>query len=147
MGVLAMAADPLSERAAMMRESLQKSQTITDSVVSILGSFDHRLSALETAMRPTQVGPSSSSFASVCFSRKWKDECLEMGKFWDFVLTHLDHLFILRLPFDYPIVEKGKYVDFPWILFSLPFLRSRSRGKFELNFLFDGFALVLDGTD
>ncbi|KAE8037986.1 hypothetical protein FH972_010534 [Carpinus fangiana] len=38
-----------------MRESLQKSQTITDSVVSILGSFDHRLSVLETAMRPTQI--------------------------------------------------------------------------------------------
>ncbi|OVA07131.1 Exocyst complex protein Exo70 [Macleaya cordata] len=38
-----------------MRESLQKSQTITDNMVSILGSFDHRLSALETAMRPTQI--------------------------------------------------------------------------------------------
>ncbi|PKI43021.1 hypothetical protein CRG98_036599 [Punica granatum] len=37
-----------------MRESLQKSQTITDNMVSILGSFDHRLSALESAMRPTQ---------------------------------------------------------------------------------------------
>ncbi|KAM2004172.1 hypothetical protein ACFX15_027654 [Malus domestica] len=47
--------DSLSARAATMRESLQKSQTITDSVVSILGSFDHRLSALETAMRPTQI--------------------------------------------------------------------------------------------
>lgn len=45
----------LSDKAAKMRESLQKSQTITDNVVSILGSFDHRLSALETAMRPTQV--------------------------------------------------------------------------------------------
>ncbi|PQQ13445.1 exocyst complex component EXO70A1 [Prunus yedoensis var. nudiflora] len=50
-----MGGDSLSLRAAMMRESLQKSQTITDSVVSILGSFDHRLSALETAMRPTQI--------------------------------------------------------------------------------------------
>lgn len=47
--------DFLRERAAKMRESLQKSQTITDNVVTILGSFDHRLSALETAMRPTQV--------------------------------------------------------------------------------------------
>ncbi|KAM5550597.1 exocyst complex component EXO70A1-like [Rosa sericea] len=59
MGVVAaaaaMAGDSLSVRAAMMRESLQKSQTITDDVVSILGSFDHRLSALETAMRPTQI--------------------------------------------------------------------------------------------
>lgn len=64
MGVVpaaAMAGDSLSVRAAMMRESLQKSQTITDNVVSILGSFDHRLSALETAMRPTQVRSSSSS--------------------------------------------------------------------------------------
>ncbi|XP_062091729.1 exocyst complex component EXO70A1-like [Humulus lupulus] len=55
MGVAAMGADLLSEKAAMMRESLQKSQTITDKVVTILGSFDHRLSALETAMRPTQI--------------------------------------------------------------------------------------------
>ncbi|GMH13257.1 hypothetical protein Nepgr_015098 [Nepenthes gracilis] len=47
--------DTLSEKAALMRESLQKSQTITDNILSILGSFDHRLSALETAMRPTQI--------------------------------------------------------------------------------------------
>ena len=38
-----------------MRESLQKSQNVTENMVSILGSFDYRLSALETAMRPTQV--------------------------------------------------------------------------------------------
>ena len=55
MGVAVVGSDSMSERAAMMRESLQKSQTITDNVVTILGSFDHRLSALETAMRPTQV--------------------------------------------------------------------------------------------
>ncbi|XP_021890834.1 exocyst complex component EXO70A1-like, partial [Carica papaya] len=55
MGVAVVGMESLSERAAMMRESLQKSQTITDNVVSILGSFDSRLSALETAMRPTQV--------------------------------------------------------------------------------------------
>ncbi|KAJ8562797.1 hypothetical protein K7X08_031249 [Anisodus acutangulus] len=47
--------DMLSERATIMRDSLQKSQSITDNVVNILGSFDHRLSALETAMRPTQI--------------------------------------------------------------------------------------------
>ncbi|XP_019186366.1 PREDICTED: exocyst complex component EXO70A1-like [Ipomoea nil] len=45
----------LKERAAFMKDSLHKSQTITDSMVTILGSFDHRLSALETAMRPTQI--------------------------------------------------------------------------------------------
>lgn len=47
--------DMLSERATKMREALQKSESITDKTVSILGSFDHRLSALETAMQPTQV--------------------------------------------------------------------------------------------
>ena len=52
---MAVGADTLSERAAQMREALLKSQSITDNMVSILGSFDHRLSALETAMRPTQV--------------------------------------------------------------------------------------------
>lgn len=50
-----LAMETLSERVSFMRESLHKSQTITDNMVSILGSFDHRLSALETAMRPTQV--------------------------------------------------------------------------------------------
>ncbi|XP_021892476.1 exocyst complex component EXO70A1 isoform X2 [Carica papaya] len=49
------AMEALTERAAFVRESLHKSQTITDSMVAILGSFDHRLSALETAMRPTQI--------------------------------------------------------------------------------------------
>lgn len=47
--------DVLSERAKMMRDAVEKSQSITDNVVNILGSFDHRLSALDTAMRPTQV--------------------------------------------------------------------------------------------
>ncbi|KAK7391541.1 hypothetical protein VNO78_19957 [Psophocarpus tetragonolobus] len=55
MGIAVAGVDFLSDKAAMMRESLQKSQTITDNVVTILGSFDHRLSALETAMRPTQI--------------------------------------------------------------------------------------------
>ncbi|MCH94509.1 exocyst complex component EXO70A1-like, partial [Trifolium medium] len=45
----------LKERATFVKDSLQRSQTITDNMVSILGSFDHRLSALETAMRPTQI--------------------------------------------------------------------------------------------
>ncbi|XP_047149873.1 exocyst complex component EXO70A1 [Vigna umbellata] len=49
------AMDALRERATVVKESLHKSQTITDNMVSILGSFDHRLSALETAMRPTQI--------------------------------------------------------------------------------------------
>ncbi|XP_009623413.1 exocyst complex component EXO70A1-like [Nicotiana tabacum] len=47
--------DVLSERAKMMRDAVEKSQSITDNVVNILGSFDHRLSALDTAMRPTQI--------------------------------------------------------------------------------------------
>lgn len=47
----------LSQRASLMRDSLEKSQISTDNMVSILGSFDHRLSALDSAMRPTQVPP------------------------------------------------------------------------------------------
>ncbi|KMZ73546.1 Exocyst complex component EXO70A1 [Zostera marina] len=45
----------LSQKAIFLRESLQKSQANTDEMVAILGSFDNRLSALEEAMRPTQV--------------------------------------------------------------------------------------------
>lgn len=45
----------LQARAQFMRESLGKSQSVTETMISILGSFDNRLSSLETAMRPTQV--------------------------------------------------------------------------------------------
>lgn len=47
--------ETLRDRAVTMRDCLARSQIITDSMTSILGSFDLRLSALETAMRPTQV--------------------------------------------------------------------------------------------
>ncbi|KAG8043976.1 hypothetical protein GUJ93_ZPchr0458g22323 [Zizania palustris] len=47
--------ESLAQRAALLRESLQKSQSVTDAVVSILGSFDSRLSVLDAAMRPIQV--------------------------------------------------------------------------------------------
>ncbi|WOL11871.1 exocyst complex component EXO70A1-like isoform X2 [Canna indica] len=47
--------DTLSRRASLLKESLEKSQSNTESMVTILGSFDHRLSALEAAMRPIQV--------------------------------------------------------------------------------------------
>ncbi|KAL5100647.1 hypothetical protein RYX36_004974 [Vicia faba] len=45
----------LRERASFVKDSLHRSQTITDNMVSILSSFDHCLSALETAIRPTQI--------------------------------------------------------------------------------------------
>ncbi|RLM65955.1 exocyst complex component EXO70A1-like [Panicum miliaceum] len=47
--------ESLAQRAALLRESLQKSQQVTDAVVYILGSFDSRLSALDSAMRPIQA--------------------------------------------------------------------------------------------
>ncbi|KAK6929041.1 Exocyst complex subunit Exo70, C-terminal [Dillenia turbinata] len=50
-----MGVETLRSRALMMRESVEKSQSITDNMASILGSFDQRLSVLETAMRPTQI--------------------------------------------------------------------------------------------
>ncbi|KAK7393126.1 hypothetical protein VNO78_21580 [Psophocarpus tetragonolobus] len=55
MGMAIASDDLLSQKALAMRASLERSQAIADDVVSILGSFDHRLSALETAMRPTQI--------------------------------------------------------------------------------------------
>ena len=45
----------LQARAQLMQESLGKSQSATESMISILGFFDHRLSTLESAMCPTQV--------------------------------------------------------------------------------------------
>ncbi len=46
----------LSAAASVLRQRLVKSQATSDQMISILGSFDERLSALESAMRPTQVG-------------------------------------------------------------------------------------------
>ncbi|CAM6096008.1 unnamed protein product [Calypogeia fissa] len=45
----------LLRRAQVMREAMTRSQSISDNMITILGSFDHRLSTLEAAMRPTQV--------------------------------------------------------------------------------------------
>ncbi|KAJ9554803.1 hypothetical protein OSB04_009417 [Centaurea solstitialis] len=47
--------ETLRDKATTMRNCLSRSQLITDSITAILGSFDIRLSALETAMRPTQI--------------------------------------------------------------------------------------------
>jgi hypothetical protein len=77
--------DSLGERAAKMREALQKSQTITDNVVTILGSFDSRLSVLETAMRPTQVSRCGIFFCLVEFClvlEKMMEKIGTLGFFW-----------------------------------------------------------------
>ncbi|KMZ56999.1 Exocyst complex component EXO70A1 [Zostera marina] len=47
--------ESLAGRAVILRDSLYKSQFVTDKMVENLGSFDHRLSNLESAMRPTQM--------------------------------------------------------------------------------------------
>ncbi|KAE8125191.1 hypothetical protein FH972_020024 [Carpinus fangiana] len=71
----------LGERAVFMRESLQKSQTITDNMVAILGSFDHRLSALETAMRPTQIRTHSIRRAHENIDKTLKAAEVILGQF------------------------------------------------------------------
>lgn len=73
MGVGTPVMETLAERAAFMRESLQKSQSITENMVAILGSFDHRLSALETAMRPTQVPHLFKSYVLECINDFYSD--------------------------------------------------------------------------
>ncbi|KAH1036945.1 hypothetical protein AAZX31_20G181100 [Glycine max] len=82
MGIAVGGVDLLSEKAAMMRECLQKSETITDNVVTILGSFDHRLSALETAMRPTQIRTHSI--------RKAHENIDRTSKVAEVILAHFD---------------------------------------------------------
>ncbi|KAF7804231.1 exocyst complex component EXO70A1 [Senna tora] len=75
------AMDFLKERAAFVKDSLHKSQTITDSMVAILGSFDHRLSALETAMRPTQIKTHSIRRAHENIDKTLKAAELILGHF------------------------------------------------------------------
>ncbi|KAG9160433.1 hypothetical protein Leryth_008834 [Lithospermum erythrorhizon] len=73
--------ETLNERADFMKESMNKSQTITDNMVSILGSFDHRLSALETAMRPTQIRTHSIRRAHENIDRTIKAAEVVLGQF------------------------------------------------------------------
>ncbi|CAI7920348.1 unnamed protein product [Closterium sp. NIES-54] len=44
----------LASHAQALRDALAQSQSNNDRLADILGSFDQRLSALDTAMRPTQ---------------------------------------------------------------------------------------------
>ncbi|RZR82694.1 hypothetical protein BHM03_00009171 [Ensete ventricosum] len=63
------AIEMLTQRASVLRESLQRSRSNTERMVAMLGSFDHRLSALESAMRPTQVRlptPSNLKCSGLC---------------------------------------------------------------------------------
>jgi hypothetical protein len=52
-GAALQAMDALSRWGTMLWDSLRRSQGNTDGMVTILGSLNHRLSALEAAMRPT----------------------------------------------------------------------------------------------
>jgi hypothetical protein len=54
---------------AVLQDSLQGSQGNTNGMVATLSSFDHHLSALDAAMRPTQVPAFSyiSNFCRLCF--------------------------------------------------------------------------------
>ncbi|KAM5559342.1 exocyst complex component EXO70A1-like [Rosa sericea] len=75
------AMEAVAARAELIRESLQKSQTVTDSMVAILGSFDHRLSALETAMRPTQIRTHSLRRAHENIDKTLKRAEVILGQF------------------------------------------------------------------
>ncbi|KAJ6818593.1 exocyst complex component EXO70A1-like isoform X1 [Iris pallida] len=89
------AMEALAERAELLRESLQKSQMNTDSMVTILGSFDHRLSALEAAMRPTQVRTHAIRRAHENIDKSLKTAELILGQF---DLTRQAEAKILRGP-------------------------------------------------
>ncbi|WOL16049.1 exocyst complex component EXO70A1 [Canna indica] len=75
------ASDALTERAAFLRDSLQKSRAHTDRMVSMLGSFDHRLSTLEAAMRPTQVRTSAIRMAHENIDKTLKSADVILGYF------------------------------------------------------------------
>ncbi|KAJ0027677.1 hypothetical protein Pint_36153 [Pistacia integerrima] len=89
------AMDALRQRAATVKESLHKSQTITDNMVNILGSFDYRLSALETAMRPTQIRTHSIRRAHENIDKTLKSAEVILGQF---DLTRKAEAKILRGP-------------------------------------------------
>ncbi|KAL6641854.1 hypothetical protein ACP70R_020035 [Stipagrostis hirtigluma subsp. patula] len=50
--------EELARRVSALREALERSQLNTDRMVSALGAVDHRLSSIESTLRPTQVPPS-----------------------------------------------------------------------------------------
>ena len=82
------AMESLAQRAALLRESLQKSQQATDAVVSILGSFDSRLSALDSAMRPIQVRFLSQSVISIRARACLLEPSTDAVALWPQVRTH-----------------------------------------------------------
>ena len=47
--------EALSRQVSALREALEQSEENTQGMVAALGSFDSRLSALDSAMRPIQV--------------------------------------------------------------------------------------------
>jgi exocyst complex protein 7 len=78
--------EALTRRATMLRDSLQRSQGNTDGMVAILGSFDHRLSALEAAMRPTQVPPPpSTSFPFDFHKNRFRNRAPCSARGWEFI--------------------------------------------------------------
>ncbi|XP_068316139.1 exocyst complex component EXO70A1-like [Pyrus communis] len=89
------AMEALEARASSIRVALHKSQTITDNMVAILGSFDHRLSALETAMRPTQIRTHSIRRAHENIDKTLKAVEVILGQF---DLTRKAEAKILRGP-------------------------------------------------
>ncbi|GLT57028.1 hypothetical protein SLA2020_300320 [Shorea laevis] len=80
-----------------MRESLQKSQTITNNVVSILGSFNSRLFALETTMRPIQIRTHYIRKAHENINKTLKSAKIILEQF---DLSHQAEIKILKGPYD-----------------------------------------------
>ena len=56
--------EALAQRVRALRASLESSEENTGSAVAVLGSFEHRLSEIEAAMRPVQVISLASISAS-----------------------------------------------------------------------------------
>ncbi|KAK7279098.1 hypothetical protein RJT34_24142 [Clitoria ternatea] len=106
--------DSLSLKASAMRESLDRSETITDDVVSILGSFDHRLSALDTAMRPTQIRTHSI--------RKAHENIDKTLKAAEVILAHFDQYHQAEAK-----IGKGPHEDVKNYLEAIDQLRSNTR--------------------
>jgi hypothetical protein len=67
LGGFRLAMEVMVQNTNLLRESLEKSNVITESMVTILGSFDSRLSTLDSSMRPIQVWRLISSFKELNF--------------------------------------------------------------------------------
>ncbi|GAB2264244.1 hypothetical protein Droror1_Dr00026378 [Drosera rotundifolia] len=142
-----LAVENLANAANSLRESLHKSQTIADSMVSVLGSVDHRLSSLQLNMLPLQMQMRSKRSVDVNIDTALKSFDVILHQFDQFrkaeaiieagpdggLESYIGAIDQLRACRHYFAAEKG-FEDAVWVLGEIDYLLSQAMLKIEDEF-------------